>query len=220
MSQWFKEHSLGTVLLIIFLALLVGQSAVGYVHNNDELQTHSAPTISYAKYLTSGSFIEATFENWESEFLQMGAYVVLTIYLRQKGSAESKKLRGSETVDKKPKSSISPNAPWPVRRGGWILKVYEHSLSLAFLLLFLMSFLLHAYGGSLDACQQNQLHNESCISMVQFMGSADFWFQSLQNWQSEFLAVFSIVMLSVYLREKGSPQSKAVNVPNVQTGSD
>ena len=220
MKRRLYENSLSIVLLLIFLALIGGQSIAGYLQHNEELQNHNDSTLSYVQYLGSGAFMEATFENWESEFLQMGAYVILTVMLRQKGSAESKKLIGSESTDQKPKKSISKDAPWPVRRGGWILKIYEHSLSIVFLLLFLITFLLHAYGGAPDACQQNLQHQESCVSMAQFMHTSDFWFQSLQNWQSEFLAVFSIVVLTIFLRQKGSPESKPVNSPHFKTGNE
>jgi hypothetical protein len=220
MKRWLYENSLSVVLLIIFLGLLGGQSIAGYLQHNEELTSHNDPTISYVNYLGSGAFIESVFENWESEFLQMGAYVILTVSLRQKGSAESKKLRGTEATDQKPKKSIGSNAPWPVRRGGFVLKLYEHSLSIAFLLLFLITFLLHAYGGARDACQQNLQHQQPCVSTVTFMTTSDFWFQSLQNWQSEFLAVFSIVVLTIFLRQKGSPESKPVNSPHSETGSD
>jgi hypothetical protein len=176
--------------------------------------------VSYAGYVTSGSFVEATFENWESEFLQMAAYVVLTVFLRHKGSAESKKLSGKEAVDSKPKRSVSRNAPWPVRQGGAWLKVYEHSLSLALIILFLLSFWLHAWGGAHETSEENLVHGEEPVSTVQYVTTSKFWCESFQNWQSEFLAVGSIVVLSVYLREKGSPESKPVNTPYYETGSE
>jgi succinate dehydrogenase hydrophobic anchor subunit len=149
----------------------------------------------------------------------MGAYVLLTVYLRQKGSAESKKLQGEEDNDREPQKTDNTDAPGPVRRGGWMLKLYENSLSIAFVLLFLLSFGLHAAGGSRAACEDNTFHGEACTSTVGFMGTSEFWYQSLQNWQSEFLAVFAIVVLSIFLRQKGSPESKPVNSPHAQTGA-
>jgi hypothetical protein len=150
----------------------------------------------------------------------MGAFVILTVFLYQKGSAESKKLHGKETVDSRPKRSVSKNAPWPVRQGGIALKIYEHSLSIAFIVLFLMSFWLHAVGGASETCEENMVHRKQCYSTIEYMGTSKFWFESLQNWQSEFLAVGAIVVLTVYLREKGSPESKAVNTPHDKTGSE
>lgn len=218
MVKWLREHSLGTVLLLVFLVLIAGQSLTGFQTYNQDQEEHSQPTIGFMEYLGSGHFIEATFENWESEFLQMGAYVVLTAYLVQKGSAESKKLEGEEDSDRQPKKSNSKKAPWPVQRGGAWLKLYEHSLSLAFIVLFVMSLLLHAYGGAQQACEESMAHNEQCISMSQYLSTSKFWFESFQNWQSEFLAVFAIVVLSVFLRERGSPESKPVNTPHHLTG--
>lgn len=218
--KWLREHSLGIVVFSLFAIFLAAQSVTGYVTYNQEQEEHSQPTTSYGQYLTSGHFIEATFENWESEFLQMGAYVVLTVWLVQKGSSESKKLHGKEETDRNPRQSSNKDSPWPVRRGGWLLKLYEHSLSLAFVLLFIMSLLLHAYGGAQETNAENLTHGEQSVTMAEYMTTSKFWFESFQNWQSEFLAVFAIVTLSIFLREKGSPESKPVNTPNYLTGNE
>lgn len=220
MKRWIRNNSLGLTMLGFFIALIIGQTFVGFRNYNNEQLEHNQQAISLNQYLGNGDFIEATFENWESEFLQMFAYVLLTVFLFQKGSAESKKLQGKEQEDQEPKQSNSKSAPWAVRKGGTWLKVYSHSLSLAFLILFLISISLHAYGGSRATCEENLSHAETqCQSTIEYMGTSKFWFESLQNWQSEFLAVFAIVMLSVYLREKGSPESKPVNSPHTKTGT-
>src|SRR5215211_6166563 len=149
MRRILRENGLSIVMFTFFLIFLVGQSLTGHKEYNDDQQEHGQPTVSYAEYLGTGHFLEATMENWESEFLQMGAYVMLTVFLYQKGSSESKKLDEEEPVDRDPrKSKNKKDAPWPVRKGGLILKLYENSLSLAFFLLFLMSFTLHAVGGA------------------------------------------------------------------------
>jgi hypothetical protein len=220
MKRWIKHNSLSIVMLGLFFGIVIGQSFVGMRHFNDDQQEHNQPAVGYVEYIKSGDFIESVFENWESEFLQMGSFVILTVYLRQKGSPESKKLEGSEAEDAEPKHTANKNSPWPVRQGGVVLKIYEHSLSLAFLLLFLVSFWLHAYGGARATCQENLVHKETkCESTIQYVGTSKFWFESLQNWQSEFLAVGSIVYLAVYLREKGSPESKPVSTPHHEHGS-
>lgn len=219
MQQFLKNNSLSIVVFVLFLVFLVGHSISGLHQYNQQQQEHSQPTVSYGKYLTSGDFVESVFENWESEFLQMGSYVLLTVYLRQKGSAESKKLEGKEEVDRDPQKTADKDAPWPVRRGGVVLTFYKNSLSIAFGLLFLMSFLLHGLGGAAMACEEAQTHGESCASTAQFMMTSEFWYQSFQNWQSEFLAVFAIVVLSIYLRQHGSPESKPVNTPHYATGT-
>lgn len=221
MKHWLRNNSLGVVLMGIFVIFLFGQSVAGQRHYNEEQQTHGQPEVTYLEYVASGDFIESVFENWESEFLQMGAYVILTVFLYQKGSAESKKVQGSEPPDRQPKKSHDPNAPWPVRQGGWVLKVYENSLSIAFLLLFLFSFGLHAYGGAKATCEENFEHAQpECQTTWAYMSTSKFWYESFQNWQSEFLAVLSIVVLSVYLRQKGSPESKPVNTPHGKTGTE
>jgi hypothetical protein len=219
MMRWTREHGLGIVMFSFFFVFLVGQSMAGLRHYNEEQESHGEPTISYGEYVTSGDFVESTFENWESEFLQMGAYVLLTVFLYQKGSAESKKLQGSELVDAEPRNT--KRAAWPIRWGGIWQKLYENSLSIAFLLLFLMSFWLHAAGGSTVTCEESLTHGEpDCPSISEYMGTSKFWYESFQNWQSEFLAVGSIVVLSVYLRQRGSPESKPVNAPNDKTGTE
>jgi hypothetical protein len=220
MKRWFKNNSLSIVLIVLFFIFLGGQSWAGLRTYNHEQEEHGQPTVTYGEFITSGDFIETVFENWESEFLQMAAYVALTVFLYQRGSAESKKVQGSEPVDQKPKRTHSKNAPWPVRVGGAALKVYENSLLIAFALLFIMSFLFHAYGGARVNCEENQIHGEQqCESTFAYIKTSKFWYESLQNWQSEFLAVFAIVVLSIWLRQKGSPESKPVNSPYSETGN-
>ncbi len=158
-------------------------------------------------------------ENWESEFLQMGMYVALTAFLYQKGSAESKKPGATEAVDRDPRRARNKkDAPWPVRRGGIALRLYEHSLSLAFFALFLGSFLMHAIGGRLNYNEEQMLHGKSGITLGEYLRSDRFWFESMQNWQSEFLAISAMVLLSIFLRQRGSPESKPVESPHWQTG--
>ncbi len=205
---------------LFVLTLGVGQTLTGLrVHNADQTE-HGQPEIALAEYLTTGHFLEATMENWESEFLQMGAYVLLTVWLRQKGSAESKKLEGNEAVDADPLDDARADSPWPVRRGkGLVLTIYKNSLSLAFLTLFALSFLLHLIGGAREYSQEQLAHGGDAVSPGEFLTSAEFWFQSLQNWQSEFLAVAAIVFLSIYLRQHGSPESKPVAAAHSETGT-
>jgi hypothetical protein len=222
MRRILRENGLSIVLFVcFFLTILVGQSITGHrEYNNDRVEHNQAP-VSYGEYLGSGHFLEATMENWESEFFQMGWYVLLTVFLFQKGSSESKKLDEAEPVDRDPrKSKNKKDAPWPVRRGGFVLKLYEYSLTLAFLFLFLGSFFLHALGGSRVYNEEQAQHGGELVSAWQYMGTSRFWFESFQNWQSEFLAIFAMVVLSIFLRQKGSPESKPVDAPHSQTGSE
>ena len=196
---------------------IVGQWLTGYNEYNKERKEQGYEKVSLREYSQSGHFIQATFENWESEFLQMALFVVLTISLKQKGSSESKSTDEVEEVDREP-SARRKDAPWPVYKGGWILTVYKHSLTIALFLLFLLSFLLHFYGSLKDENEQLKLKGLPQETVSNYIVDPRFWFESFQNWQSEFLSVFAIVVLSIFLRQKGSPQSKPVDAPDSETG--
>jgi len=203
-----------------FLVFLVGQALTGQRTYNAEQQEHGEQPVDLVEYLGEGHFIEATFENWESEFLQMGAYVLLTVWLRQRGSAESKPMDDATPQDEDPNDHRhDPTAPWPVRRGGLALALYSHSLSIGFMTLFALSWLAHAVGGAEELSQEQLAHGGSAVTTWGFVRTSEFWFQSFQNWQSEFLAVAAIVGLSIFLREKGSPESKPVHAPHAETSS-
>lgn len=200
------------------LISLVGQYITGWKEYNEELSEKGQSTLSAAEYITSGHFISATFENWESEFLQMALYVLLTVTLYQKGSSESKDPDGGEEeVDREPQPN--PAAPWPVRKGGLVLAVYKHSLSLALGLLFFLSFYLHLLGSTRHHNVEAAALGKPTSTILEHLQTATFWFESFQNWQSEFLSVLTIVVLSIWLRQKGSPESKPVDAPNDKTGA-
>jgi hypothetical protein len=219
MRRVLRDNALSLTMFGLFLVFLMGQSFAGFRANNNDNAEHGQPRESYTEYLTSGAFVEATFENWESEFLQMGAYVLLTAWLIQKGSPESKKPDGDQS-DADPRAERdNPDAPGPVRRGGLALTLYEHSLSTALFTLFLCAFVLHALGGRAEYNQQQLEHGQAAVSLWGFVTSSEFWFQSMQNWQSEFLAVAALTVLGIFLRQRGSPESKAVAAPHAQTGS-
>lgn len=218
-SKVLRENGLAIVVFGLFLLFLAIESVVGERANNRERADHGQPPETYLEFVTSGDFLESTTENWESEFLEMAAYIVLTSFLFQKGSAESKKLHSLEKVDRDPRRAArKSNAPWPVRHGGRVLRVYERSLSIAFLLLFLMSFLLHAFGGVRAYNEEQLTHGQEPVTLGQFMRSSQFWFQSMQNWQSEFLGLGSMIVLTIVLRQRGSPESKPVDAAHSQTG--
>jgi len=221
MRRWLRNNGLALTLLAIFLAVIIGQSAVGWRVYNQDQRDHGEAEVGYIAYLQTPSFMEVTFENWESEFLQMAAYVLLTAWLFQKGSAES---RDPEAPEDEGASGGGPpripdDRPWPVRQGGIWLKLYENSLLIAFLLLFALAFVLHAIGGAGQYSQEQEAHGGQAVTTLQYLRTAQFWYESLQNWQSEFLAVFAIVVLTIFLRQKGSPESKPVDAPHHQTGT-
>ncbi|HEX8369310.1 MAG TPA: DUF6766 family protein [Pyrinomonadaceae bacterium] len=223
MKRILRENGLSIVWLgLFFVALIAGQTVSGYLQYNEEQRDHRQAEVSYFEYLTTPHFVEATMENWESEFLQMFLFITLTSFLYQKGSAESKKLDEEEAVDREPRQSKDKkDAPFPVRKGGVILKLYEYSLSLAFLILFIICFFLHAAGGAREYNQEQLEHGSAgLVSTLQYLAGSRFWFESFQNWQSEFLAVGLMVVLSIWLRQKGSPESKPVDAPHSQTGKE
>jgi hypothetical protein len=220
MKEWARNHGLLIANLGLFVVFFIGMIFSGArVYNADQTE-HGQPAVSLGSYLTTGDFVEATFENWESEFLQMGMYVVLTAYLFQKGSSESKPIGQSAPQDEDPRSAQDrPGAPWPVRHGGWVLTIYEHSLSTMFFVLFLGSVALHAAGGASAYSDEQVAHGQPPVTFWQYFGTSQFWFESMQNWQSEFLAIAIMVGGSVYLRERGSAESKPVAEPHAETGS-
>jgi len=218
-SGFFRANSLSLVCFGLAAIFIVGLLFTGFRDHNDDQRAHGEPEMSLGEYATSGSFWEALTENWESEYLQMAAYVVLTVFLIQKGSSESKDpAKGAEDFDRDPRDADKRrNVPWPVRRGGLWLRFYENSLFLVFLFLFLASLALHAVTGSREFSSEREAHGESRVSAVEYVQSSRFWFESFQNWQSEFLAVGSIVLFSVWLRQRGSPESKPVDTPHAET---
>jgi hypothetical protein len=216
-SRFLYQNGLLLVTFALIASALVGQVLTGWHDNNNDLEQMGLATLSLGEYLHSGHLLEATFENWESEFLQMGVYVVLTIWLRQKGSPESKKLDEQEDVDQQP-DPTKPNAPWPVRRGGGWLFLFRHSLSLTLFGLFFGAMYLHARGGTIVYNIEQAHEGKPLITVWGYVHTARFWFESFQNWQSEFVSIFSLVGLSIFLRQQSSPQSKPVDAPIDKTG--
>lgn len=205
MKNFFRNNGLSLILATLFLTFWTCQAVCGWHVHNDERRLVAQQDLTFGDYLQSGHFWQATGENWESEFLQMGFYVVLTVFLYQKGSAESK-----DPDDPGEEATANTHV-----RSSWL---YRNSLSLTFLALFAISFAIHASGGLIQENEERQDHGQPSETMSEFLTGSQFWFQSFQNWQSEFLAVLSIVTLTIFLRQKGSPESKAVGDPDSKTG--
>ena len=221
MSHLLRNNGLTLVLAALFLGTWAGQFAAGLREHNQDQADHDRPPSTAAEYLTSGHFWQATAENWESEFLQMAMFVLLTCFLFQKGSPESKDPEQPNAADNDPRlERANPKAPWPVRQGGAMLWLYSHSLTFAFALLFLVSIYLHARHGVREYNQDQLEHGGSTLGTWGYVGTARFWFESFQNWQSEFLSLAAMVYLSVYLRQRGSAESKPVAAPHDESGDD
>lgn len=218
--NFFRNNGLTIVLLVLTALSLWGMALAGLQVENSNLAEHSAPATDLWSYLASGSFISAVFENWESEFLQMSFYVVLTAFLFQRGSSESKDPDGEEEVDEDPAGKRrNKRSPWPVRMGGLWLWLYSYSLGIVLVALFLASFVAHWMGSAAAANQEAALHRQAPATLIEHLFSAQLWFESFQNWQSEFLSTAVIVVLSIFLRFRYSPESKPVAAPHERTGS-
>jgi hypothetical protein len=215
--SFWRRNGLSLAFGGLTLASLVGHVLTGRAAENHERLQQGLSGLDVWQYVRSGVFTSSLFENWESEFLQMALFVLLTVGLRQKGSSESKPVEDQSQEDV---TSSSNDAPWPVRSGGVWLKLYEHSLSLVLIALFAIAFVAHW-------CGSYQNHVEKAAKSGQpidhdlwrHLIDSEFWFESFQNWQSEFFSISVLVLLSIYLREKGSSQSKEVTAAHSETGN-
>lgn len=221
MKRFLRDNGLTLTLLALFTVSIVGQALTGWQVENEDRESHRLAAIGLLPYLGSGEFLSAVFENWESEFLQMWAYVMLTAYLFQRGSPESRDPDAKEAEqDRDPALDADrPDAPWPVRAGEAPRTLYAHSLGIALAALFVTSFLLHWMHSARKAIDEAIRHGEAAPTLLAYLGDPEFWFESFQNWQSEFLSTAVLVMLGVFLRERHSPESKPVAAPHDQTGA-
>ena len=222
MRRFVEEHSLAIVMAILFALALGGQAIAGMGAYNEQQEEHGGRSVDLLTYVTTADFGSALFENWESEFLQMGLFVVLTVALKQKGSPESKPLDdengGKSGKDKKDERPPERSRSLPPHRSALARRVYEHSLSLALFGLFAMSFALHVVTSAAKTSEQDVEHGRPPVTALEHLVSPTLWFESFQNWQSEFMSIAALAVLAVFLREKGSPESKDVDAPNDETG--
>jgi uncharacterized protein DUF6766 len=219
MRRFLRDQGLAIAMFGIFALALIGLVFSGWDSFNRDQALRGEPEAAITQYLASPEFGEAVFENWESEFLQMGAYILLTAFLFSRGSAESRDPDHRDPQQADPRQAAKRRGvPWPVERGGFALVVYENSLTIALVALFLASFLLHAATGAAAYSQDLERGGAPAVSLLGYLGTSRFWFESLQNWQSEFLSVGALIVLSIFLRQRGSPGSKPVAAPNAQTG--
>ena len=219
MSKLIKDNGLSLVLLLLFMGSIIGHCLTGWHFQSQQLQDHGQPPLGLLAYLKDPQFLATVFENWESEFLQMSAYVVLTAFLFQRGSAESADPDAEAREGDRSPLKTKAYAPAPMHRGALARWVYARSLGMALLLLFAASFLMHWVFSAKQAAAEAALHGTAALSTLEYLGSAQLWFESFQNWQSEFLSTAVTVVLSIFLRQKGSPESKPVAAPHSQTGA-
>ena len=212
MKTFLRDNGLTIALTAMFLISMIGMVWSGFIAHNDELREHGATAIDLGTYLISGAFLSALFENWESEFLQMSAYVMLTAILFQRGSAESRDPDDPDRPDDE--IAIATRRRRPIL--SWI---YSYSLGLTLAALFVFSFGLH-WWASLAAVNEEAIrHGSETQSLGSYLFDAQLWFESFQNWQSEFMSTAVLVVLSIFLRHKGSPESKPASAPNSTTGA-
>jgi hypothetical protein len=220
-KRFLRENSLGLVFGLLFLLVLIGQAFAGHADFNERQLTEGLEPISLGRYLTSASFGVDVAENWQSEYLQFFLYIFLTVWLLQKGSPESKSLdqAGLESdKDQKVGQFAEDDSPRWAKVGGLRRTLYSNSLGLVMGTIFLGSWLTQSIAG-VAAFDEEQLSNlQDPLTWGQYLMEPDFWNRTLQNWQSELLAVASMAILSIYLRQRGSPQSKPVGSPHAATG--
>jgi hypothetical protein len=220
-KRFLYDNGLSLFFLAIFLGALVAQALVGHQAYNSEQTTHGEPTVSLWSYITSSSFGNAVMENWQSEYLQFTLFVLATIWLLQRGSPESKPV-GDEGRESERRQGIGgwapPGAPRWARMRGLRIWAYSNSLLIVMLIIFVGSWFAQSVTGWTEFNSKQQAHGGNTLSWIGYVGSSHFWEATLQNWQSEFLAVGSFVVLAIYLRQRGSPESKPVGAPHEATG--
>jgi uncharacterized protein DUF6766 len=218
---FLRDQSLSLFFLAIFLAALVGQALVGHADFNHSQIAHHDDPVSLWRYVTSSSYGVDVLENWQSEYLQFTLFILGTIWLLQRGSPESKELdkAGQESdEDQKIGDHADPRSPLWARVGGLRTRVYQHSLLLVMGTIWIGTWVAQGVTGHVNYNADQLSHHQPPVSLGSYLGSADFWNRTLQNWQSELLAVGSMAILSVYLRARGSPESKPVGAPHDATG--
>jgi hypothetical protein len=219
--RFLKLNALSLFFLTIFLAAVAGQALVGHADYNHQQLAHQGDPISLGRYLLSSDFGADLLENWQSEYLQFTLYILATVWLLQRGSPESKELdkAGLESdEDQKVGRHANEDSPRWARVGGLRTKLYSHSLLIVMTTIWLLTWLGQSVTGYTTYNAEQLTHLESTVSWFGYIGTSDFWTRTLQNWQSEFLAVGSMAILTVYLRERGSPESKPVGAPHTATG--
>jgi hypothetical protein len=219
--SFLRDNSLSIFFLVLFFGAIVGQAIAGHDLFNEEESQHGGGAISLSRYLVSSSFGQAVLENWQSEFLQFSLYILATIYFLQRGSPESKephKAGRESDEDQRLGPHAQVDSPRWSRVGGIRTAIYRNSLLIAMGLIFVASWAGHAVTGWSDYNADQLDHDGEKVSFLDFVQTPNFWESTFQNWQSEFLAVGAMAVLSIYLRQRGSAESKPVGAPHHATG--
>lgn len=222
MRRFLRDNGIGLFFGTILLASLAGQAIAGHAAYNDDQIAHGGGAVSFGHYLTSGSFVTDVMENWQSEFLQFSLFILATVWLIQRGSPESKEpdKAGMESERAQRLGGwAGRGAPAAARRSGGLVRVlYENSLLLVMFTIWIGTWVAQSIAGYSTYNADQLSHHEPTVSWLGYVGSADFWNRTLQNWQSEFLALGSMAVLAIFLRQRGSPESKPVGAPHDATG--
>ncbi|HEX2071437.1 MAG TPA: DUF6766 family protein [Thermoleophilaceae bacterium] len=219
--RFFRDNSLSIFFLSIFLVALALQSLAGWQDFNNSQLRHDGEAIGYGRFLLSSEFGVAMLENWQSEYLQFALYITATVWFLQRGSPESKELDqagGESDEEQKIGRHADEDSPLWARVGGVRTRVFSNSLLIVMGAIWLLSWLGQSITGRVAYNEERLEHHQSGLDYWQYIGSADFWERTFQNWQSEFLAVGSMAILAVYLRQRGSPESKPVGEAHGHTG--
>jgi hypothetical protein len=220
MLRFFRDNGLSLAFAVIFLLSLIGQGFTGHALFNEEQVSHGLPEISLAEYVTSSDYVVDVAENWQSEFLQFLLFVLATVWLIQRGSPESKEpgKEGGESDEEQlvGKHSRSDSPKW-AKASGWRQTLYSNSLALVMGAIFVLSWLVQSIAGVVVYNDEQQMHGEAPIGWLEYLVQPEFWNRTLQNWQSEFLAVGCMVAFSIYLRQRGSAESKPVGAPHAES---
>jgi hypothetical protein len=223
MRRWIRDNSLSLFFLVIFLAALVGQAIAGHILHNEDAMAHHSTTMSFWRYIVSSDFGNSVMENWQSEYLQFMLFMLATVWLVQRGSPESKEPHeaGRESDQKQRVGGHArSNSPEWASAGGFRTAIYSNSLLIVMSIIFFGSWFAQSVTGWTQFNADQVDHHQATVTWLGYIGSADFWEATLENWQSEFLAVGSFAAITVYLRQRGSPESKPVGAPHHSTGVD
>jgi hypothetical protein len=206
--KWIQNNGLSIVFFVLFSISIIFQSITGFHGYNSILTAYSRPTIGFKSYITTGHFLDGVFANWQAAVLQLGCLILFTSVLHQKGASHS--LKQGKAADEKRKKKKQED-----KKFSW---VYRHSLSLAFILMFIGSFIAHIVFGTRSFNETNALIDNAPVSIISFLGTGTFWFTTMQTWQAEFISIGIFLVLSIFLRQEGSAESKPVESSNEETG--